>query len=109
MKGFFAKSLSKLSAKLGERVEMDAAALFDHTMLHEMTHAISTNPTNDVGGPTKAYGWANCLALSPWGLNAITLGGSSGNADSYAYLGLGVSMIAKTAYPEAPNEDVSLE
>lgn len=75
MKGFFAKSLSELSAKIGKRVEMDAALLFDHTMLHEMTHAIGTNPTNDVGGPTKAYGWANCLALSPWGPNAITLGG----------------------------------
>lgn len=40
---------------------MDIAALIDHTMLHEMTHAISSGanrvaPTTDIGGPSAAYG-----------------------------------------------------
>lgn len=83
---------------------MDAAALFDHTILHEFTHAVKTNPTDDVGGPDKAYGWDNCRKL----------GGSMGgwhNADSIAFFALGTDMIVNSKLTNAylnPNADGSI-
>lgn len=37
------------------RSEMDANALLDHTILHELTHALSKEDTDDVKG-MRSYG-----------------------------------------------------
>lgn len=37
------------------RSEMDASALIDHTILHELTHALSKGDTDDVKG-MRSYG-----------------------------------------------------
>ena len=48
------------------KTQMDLAALFDHTLLHELTHAKAVGtPQNRLQEP-EAYGWDNCLdAKSP--------------------------------------------
>ena len=56
VKGFFAKAFENIESLLGTRVPMDAAALIDHTLLHEMTHAINNNVATDAGGRNLAYG-----------------------------------------------------
>ncbi|KAH8429797.1 uncharacterized protein LDX57_007469 [Aspergillus melleus] len=38
-----------------QRTRMDAYALLDHTLMHELTHAIPVRPTDDVAGKTS-YG-----------------------------------------------------
>ncbi|KAL9075403.1 MAG: hypothetical protein Q9157_004048 [Trypethelium eluteriae] len=71
--------------------KMDTGALFDHTVLHELTHAISGSPTNDgprgPDGKGNGYRWEGVTSKS-----GITAEGNEGytNADSYAFFGLGM-------------------
>ncbi|THD00182.1 hypothetical protein EYZ11_000373 [Aspergillus tanneri] len=60
---------------------MDAAALFDHTLLHELTHAIGELPTSDTSG-YFSYGWKRCVKLARDHEKGIN------NADNYAYFAL---------------------
>ncbi|KAI9672946.1 MAG: hypothetical protein M1817_003110 [Caeruleum heppii] len=68
---------------VGRDTRMDFLGLFDLTMLHELTHAVKSEATTDIGD--DCYGWRNCLALA-------TRNGHT-NADSVAYFGLGATMI----------------
>ena len=49
---------------------MDAYALLDHTLMHELTHAIPVRPTDDVAGKAS-YGRCQRGTISP--LNALVL------------------------------------
>ncbi|KAL1963046.1 hypothetical protein VTN77DRAFT_8794 [Rasamsonia byssochlamydoides] len=92
-----------------QRTAMDAAALFDHTLLNEMTHAVNDAiATVDVDANGDSYGWNNCVGFSlrpphPWEV-------SYRNADNYAFFGLGARMIspANGAQPQRPNQDGSI-
>ena len=52
-----ARSWKKFSGWIDDplRTPMDVAATFDHTLLHEMTHAIPAGATVDSGGGMSSY------------------------------------------------------
>ncbi|KAL8662818.1 MAG: hypothetical protein Q9202_004419 [Teloschistes flavicans] len=79
LKGWIYRALNLRPTWLGGRTAMDALALFDHTMLHELTHTRDAGSTTDVGGDA-AYGWKNCVGLKE--------NGGFNNADSIAFFGL---------------------
>ncbi|KAJ5815071.1 hypothetical protein N7474_006848 [Penicillium riverlandense] len=92
--GKVVKPFQDLFNKITLRTQIDFIALFDHTMLHEMTHAVKRFPgdhdtqTDDSGGDFGSYGWSNC----------VKLGKSSNpnaykNAESFAYFGLVARLI----------------
>ncbi|PLB50840.1 hypothetical protein P170DRAFT_508944 [Aspergillus steynii IBT 23096] len=61
---------------LYQRTRMDGYALLDHTLIHELTHAISVRPTDDISG------WKRCVEFE----KKRELGRF--NADNYAYFAL---------------------
>lgn len=73
----------------GKQTNMDAAALLDHTLLHELTHAVKKEPTTDARGPKDSYGWTNCVSKMLF--NGANIGYT--NADSYAFFAVGADMI----------------
>ncbi|KKA18250.1 hypothetical protein T310_7796, partial [Rasamsonia emersonii CBS 393.64] len=97
-KAILSRASDKIQDLFGMRTAMDAASLFDHTMLHEMTHAIkNVRRTRDVG-----YGWKNVVKFSPNKADA--------NADNYAFFGLGARMLSPANGEDAsrPNRDGSI-
>ncbi|KAL8774171.1 MAG: hypothetical protein Q9203_004823 [Teloschistes exilis] len=63
LKGWIAKAFNKVSTWHGSLTTMDAIALFDHTLLHELTHTRGAGATTDVSGGKNSYGWKNCVGL----------------------------------------------
>ncbi|PLB50857.1 hypothetical protein P170DRAFT_474405 [Aspergillus steynii IBT 23096] len=100
-KSILAKPLHEVFNARYLRSEMDASALLDHTILHELTHALSQDDTDDVGG-MRSYGWRR----------SVEIGKTSKfwrNADNYAYFGLAARMISPRDGTSAarPNKDGS--
>ncbi|PLB50842.1 hypothetical protein P170DRAFT_463924 [Aspergillus steynii IBT 23096] len=85
------------------RTNMDAAALLDRTILHELTHAIPLLATTDTSC-FLSYGWKRCVTLGKSRDSGIN------NADNYAYFALGARMISPTDNkpPQRPNRDGSV-
>jgi len=67
--GRLVKPFQDLFNKITLRTQIDFIALFDHTMLHEMTHGVKkyggdqNTATDDSGGDFGSYGRAK---RSPW-------------------------------------------
>ncbi|KAI9044673.1 uncharacterized protein KD926_011643 [Aspergillus affinis] len=61
--------------------QMDASALLDHEILHELTHALSQDDTDDVNG-MRSYGWKRSTVIGQTPHDGK-------NAENYAYFGLG--------------------
>ncbi|KAL9097562.1 MAG: hypothetical protein Q9165_000458 [Trypethelium subeluteriae] len=100
----------------GNYDKMDYTVAMDHTLLHELTHAIKTEPQNGVfstndGPNSNGYGWNAVKAKS-----SVIAAGDAGfeNADSYAFFGLGARMITPSTNdlqlkPVRPMEDGKID
>ncbi|KAI4249993.1 MAG: hypothetical protein LQ352_005452 [Teloschistes flavicans] len=92
LKGWIAKAFQKISTWQGSLTTMDALALFDHTLLHELTHTRGAGATTDVSGGKNSYGWKNCVGLKE-------IGGFN-NADSYAFFALAIRVMSLGNLPQ---------
>lgn len=72
------------------KTPMDVAYRLGTTLLHEMTHAMPDDATQDIAGAgtSGSYGWKNCLRLS-----SDPAGQGMDNADNYALFGLASRII----------------
>ncbi|KAL8691063.1 MAG: hypothetical protein Q9218_003625 [Villophora microphyllina] len=64
LKGWIAKAFNKIQTWRGSLTTMDALALFDHTLLHELTHTRGAGATTDVSGGSNSYDSMAFFALA---------------------------------------------
>ncbi|KAL9637155.1 MAG: hypothetical protein Q9164_002379 [Protoblastenia rupestris] len=78
------KDISKEILEGFSRTQMDTAALFEHTLLHEMTHSKAVGLTQAKLGEKESYGWDECLEVK-----------SATNSESLAYFAIGCRLIGE--------------